>query len=73
MEFYAIYIFLFLCEKFVSIPNGMEFYPLALGSVSFISVSIPNGMELYSVLPIYSVSVAFVSIPNGMEFYKNFK
>ena len=35
--------------KFVSIPNGMEFYGWDLKYLGdFLAVSIPNGMEFYS-------------------------
>ena len=56
--------------KFVSIPNGMEFYfLLRLVELFEIRVSIPNGMEFYKVSLIVKFRQLDVSIPNGMEFY----
>ena len=56
--------------RFVSIPNGMEFYlPANHESYLFQNVSIPNGMEFYGLGFGPGVALGAVSIPNGMEFY----
>ena len=55
---------------YVSIPNGMEFYPAFWFATSILGqVSIPNGMEFYLRPCCMKPGIEFVSIPNGMEFY----
>ena len=59
-----------LVTKCVSIPNGMEFYPIpGTPCFAYTLVSIPNGMEFYTKWRAGRIPFK-VSIPNGMEFYE---